>query len=304
MNEQCSQLAGQLKRLHERLDHIEKNLILQQPDVLEFTKTVYPYLEVATKRCETVEQKLQSLEKMAEDYKAHMADNWETTDGIIENQKNEFTAISQHFQGLATKDLQGILQSIRAELAKVLAAEEKCDEALIECRSLAQQVGQTYETASATIEELAETATKHVNEVRKNSEQTIEQARMKFVKTYHRVETTLWKSPLLSVVVDCIFVVVLTTMTTLTVNNFTGAGEIQQSLEATTTVTRDALKPVIEKIERQTHNLDVIYEQSEAFELYLRSLPANQRDRKRVELIEGAKRQKQKGAEDARKSAD
>lgn len=302
MNEQYSQLAGQLKKLHERLDHIEKNLILQQPDVLEFVKTAYPYLEAATRRCEAVEQKLQSLEKMAEDYKAHMADNWEMTDGIIENQKNEFTAISQRFQGLATKDLQGILQSIRAELAKVLAAEKKCDEALAECRSLAQQVGRTYETASATIEELAETATKHVNEVKDNSAEAIDQARVKFVKTFRRLDTTLWDHPILGMALLAFMTIVLSTLTVLTLNSSTRDGEISQSVEASTTVTQQALKPVIEKIEKQTQNLDVIYQQSEAFELYLRTLPVNQRNKKRAELIEGAKRQK--AAEDARRRAD
>jgi flagellar capping protein FliD len=302
MNEQHSQLAGQLRQLHERLDHIEKNLILQQPDVLEFTKTAYPYLEAAIRRCEAVEQKLQSLEKMAEDYKAHMADNWETTDGIIENQKNEFTAISQHFQGLATKDLQGILQSIRAELAKVLAAEKKCDEALAECRSLAQQVGQTYETASATIEELAETATKHVNEVKENSAEAIDQARVKFVKTFRRLDTILWDHPILGMALLAFMAIVLSTLTVLTLNTFTSDGEIRQSVEASTTATQEALKPLIEKIEKQTQNLDVIYQQSEAFELYLRTLPAKQRDKKRAELIEGAKMRKV--AEDARRRAD
>lgn len=301
-NEEYSQLAGQLKQIQGRLDHIEKNLILQQPDVLEFTKTVYPYLEAATKRCEAVEQKLQSLEKMAEDYKDHMAENWEMTDGIIENQKNEFTSISQRFQGMATKDLQGILQSIRAELEKVLAAEKKCDEALAECRSLARQVGQTYETASATIQELAETATRHVNEVRENSEQTIEQARVKFIKTYRRLDTTFWEHPLLNMAVLAFMAIVISTATVLMLNKLTRDGEISQSVEASTTATQEALKPVIEKIEKQTQNLDVIYQQSEAFELYLKTLPVNQRDKRRAELIEGAKREK--AAEEARKRAD
>lgn len=301
-NEQTGGLEEQLKQIHDRLDHIEKNLILQQPDVVEFTKTVYPHLEAAAKRCEAVEQKLQSLEEMAGNYKAHMAENWEATDGIIEKQKDDFAAISQRFQGLATKDLQGILQSIRAESEKVLAAEKKCDEALAECRGLAQQVGQTYETASATIQELAETATKHVNEVRENSAEAIDQARVKFVKTFRRLDTTLWDHPILGLALLAFMAIVLSAMTVSTLNRFTRDGEISQSVEASTTATQEALKPVIEEIEKQTQNLDVIYQQSEAFELYLRTLPENQRDRKRAELIEGAKREK--AAEDARRRAD
>jgi len=301
-NEQHGQLAEQLKQIQERLDHIEKNLILQQPDVVEFTKTVYPHLEAATRRCEAVEQKLQSLEKVAEDYKAHMAENWETTDGIIENQKNEFTAISQRFQGLATKDLQGSLQEIRAEMSKVLAAEAKCEEALAECRSLARQVGQTYETASATIEELAETATKHVNEVKDNSAKAIDQARAKFVKTFRRLDTTLWDHPILVFVMLILMMAVVSAGTTLLTAKFTNEGVITQSDEASTATTQETLKPIIEKIEEQTRNLDVTYQQSVAFELYLTTLPANQREKKRAELLEAAK--KQKAARDARRQAD
>jgi hypothetical protein len=302
MNEQYSQLAGQLKQLHERLDHIEKNLILQQPDVLEFTKTAYPYLEAAIRRCEAVEQKLQSLEKLVSEYEEHMTENWEATDEIVKQQRTDFAAISERFQGLAIRDLQGCLQQIRAELATVLAAEEKCEETLGECRELARRVGQIYETASGTIQELAETVTGHVNEVRENSEQAIEQARVKFVKTFRRLDTTLWDHPILGMALLAFMTIVLSTLTVLMLNSSTRDGEISQSVEASTTATQQALKPVIEKIEKQTQNLDVIYQQSEAFELYLRTLPVNQRNKKRAELIEGAKRQK--AAEDARKQAD
>ncbi len=303
-NEQSSQLAEQLKQINTRLDHIEKNLILQQPDVVEFTKTVYPHLEAAAKRCEAVEQKIQSLEEMARQYEVHMAENWAATDGVIEKQKDDFTAISQRFQGLATKELQGTLQSIRAELAKVLAAEKKCDEALTECRSLAQQVGQTYETASGTIQELAEAATKHVNEVKDNSEKAIDQARVKFVKTFRRLDTTLWEHPiLLSMLLILMMAVVSAGVTLLTVK-FTNEGMVAQSVEASTATTQETLKPILKKIEEQTQSLDLTYQESEAFQHYLSTLPASQRDKKRAELIEGAKIQKQKAAEEARRRAD
>ena len=303
-NEQHGQLAEQLKQIHTRLDHIEKNLILQQPDVVEFTKTVYPHLEAVTKRCATVEQKMQALEELARQYQAHMAENWATTDGVIEQQKEDFTAISQRFQGMATKELQGTLQSIRAELAKVLAAEKKCDEALAECRSLAQQVGQTYETASGSIQELAETATKHVNEVKESSTKAIEQARTKFVKTFRRLDSTLWDHPFLGLVMLLSLTVGISAMSVWTLNKLTTDRVIDQAVEASTTATQEALKPFLEKIGPQTQSLDVIYQQSEAFERYLRSLPANQRDKKRAELIEGVKSQKQPAAEDARRQAE
>lgn len=79
-------------------------------------------------------------------------------------------------------------------------------------------------------------------------------------------------------------------------------GVITQSVEASTATTQETLKPVIEKIEEQTRNLDVIYQQSEAFELYLTTLPANQREKRRAELLEAAK--KQKAAREARRQAD
>lgn len=303
-SEQHGQLAEQLKQIHTRLDHIEKNLILQQPDVVEFTKTVYPHLEAVTRRCATVEQKMQSLEELARQYEAHMAQNWATTDGVIEQQKEDFTAISQRFQGMATKELQGTLQSIRAELAKVLAAEKKCEEALAECRSLARQVGQTYETASGSIQELAETATKHVNEVKESSAKAIEQARTKFVKTFRQLDSTLWDHPILGVVIMLVLTVGISAMSVWTLNRLTTDRVINESVGASTTATQEALKPFLEKIERQTERLDVTYQQSEAFELYLRSLPANQRSKRRAELIEGVKSQKQPAAENARRQAE
>jgi len=302
MNEQYNQLAGQLKQLHERLDHIEKNLILQQPDVLEFTKTAYPYLEAAIRRCEAIEQKLQSLEKMVSEYEEHMAENWEATDELVKQQRTDFAAISERFQGLAIRDLQGCLQQIRADLARMLTAETKCEEAMVTCRELVRQVGQIYETASGTIQGVAVIAARYVNEVTENSEQAIEQARVKFVKTFRRLDTTLWDHPILGIALLAFMTIVLSTLTVLTLNSSTRDGEISQSVEASTAATQQALKPLIEKIEKQTQNLDVIYQQSEAFELYLRTLPVNQRNKKRAELIEGAKRQK--AAEDARKQAD
>jgi uncharacterized protein YukE len=303
-NEEYGQLAGQLEQIQGRLDHIEKNLIIQQPSVFEITKQLYPHMEAVFKKCETAGQRLLTLEKMLDEHEAHMAENWKTTDQIVERQKTEFTAISERFQGLAIRDLQGCLQQMRADLATVLTAEEKCEETLAECREAARQVLHIYKVASGAIQELAVTAASHVNQVRESSEEAIEQARVKFVNNFRRLDTTLWESPLLSLVLTGIMVVLLSTFTVWMLNSFIGEGEIRQASEASTIAMQEALKPVIEKIERQTQNLDVIYEQSEAFKLYLRSLPANQRDKKRAELIEGAMRQKQKAAEDARKQAD
>jgi hypothetical protein len=303
-NEQHGQLAEQLKQIHTRLDHIEKNLILQQPNVVEFTKQVYPHIEAVIQKCETAEQRQLALEKVVGDHEARMLANWKQTDKVIEDQKTEFAAISQLFQGKATKELQGYHQLIRNDLARLLAVEKKCEEALVECGSLAQQVGQTYETASGTIQELAETATKHVNEVKENSAKAIEQARVKFVKTFRQLDTTLWDHPILGIVMLTILTVGLSAMSVWTINKFTTDWVINESVEASTTATQEALKPFLEKIERQTESLDVTYQQSEAFELYLRSLPANQRDKRRAELIEGVKRQKQPAAEDARRQAE
>lgn len=303
-NEECVQLAEQLRQIQGRLDHIEKNLIIQQPSVFEITKQLYPHMETVFKKCETAGQRLLALEKMLDEHEAHMAENWKATDEIVERQKTEFTAISERFQGLAIKDLQGCLQQMRAELATGLAAEERCKETLAECREAARHVLQIYKAAGGAIQELTKTSTEHINEMRESSEKAIEQARVKFVNNFRRLDTTLWESPLLSLVLTGIMVVFLSTITVWMLNRFTGDGETRQLIEASTTTTQEALKPMIEKIERQTQNLNVIYEQSEAFELYLRSLPANQRNRKRAELIEGAKRQKQKATEDARRQTD
>jgi hypothetical protein len=303
-NEEYGQLAEQLRQIQGRLDHIEKNLIIQQPSVFEITKQLYPHMEAVFEKCETAGQRLLALEKMLDEHETHMAENWKATDQIVERQKTEFTAISERFQGLAIKDLQGCLQQMRADLATALAAEEKCEETLAQCRELARQVLQIYETASGNIQELAVTAASYVNQVRESSEEAIEQARVKFVRTFRRLDTTIWESPLLSLALAGILVVMLSAITGWALNTFTGEREIRQAIKISATATQEAVTPVIEKIQRQTQNLDVIYEQSEAFELYLRSLPANQRDKKRAELIKGAKSQKQKAPEDARKQAD
>ena len=303
-SEQTGQLTEQLRQIHVRLDHIEKNLILQQPNVLEFTKQVYPHIEAVLTKCETAGQRQAALEKVVGEHEARMIENWRMTDEIVEKQKQDFAALGQLFQGRATKDLQGYHQLIRDDLAKLLEAERRCRESLTECKTLVQQVGQIYETASATVGELAEASTKHLNEVTETSVRTIEQARARFVKTFRRLDTVLWDHPLLVAVIMCLLAVVLSATTAWSLNKFTINRVIEESTAASTTATQEALKPFLEKIERQTGRLDLIYQQSEAFELYLRSLPANQRDKRRAELIEGAKRQNQTAAGGARSRAE
>src|SRR3712207_430655 len=75
MNEQTGQLTEQLKQIGARLDHIEKNLILQQPNVVEFTKQVYPHIEAVLTKCETAEQRQAALEKVVVEHEAHMREN-------------------------------------------------------------------------------------------------------------------------------------------------------------------------------------------------------------------------------------
>lgn len=301
-SEQTGQLAEQLRQIHVRLDHIEKNLILQQPNVVEFTKQVYPHIEAVLTKCETAGQKQAALEKVVGEHEASVLENLEAMEGVIEKQKQDFAALAQLFQGRATRELQGYHQLIRDDLAKLLAAEKKCQESLTECRTLVQQVGRVYETASATVGELAEASTKHLNEVTETSVRTIEQARVKFVKTFRRLDTTLWDHPVLAFAMLVLMTAVLSTGITVLVGRFTTEQTVIRAVEASTMATQEALKPVLEKIERQTRSLDETYQQSEAFEHYLLTLPANQRDKKRVELIEGAR--KQRAAEDARRRAD
>lgn len=301
-SEQTGQLAEQLRQIHVRLDHIEKNLILQQPNVVEFTKQVYPHIEAVLTKCETAGQKQAALEKVVGEHEASVLENLEVMEGVIEKQKQDFAALAQLFQGRATRELQGYHQLIRDDLAKLLAAEKKCQESLTECRTLVQQVGRVYETASATVGELAEASTKHLNEVTETSVRTIEQARVKFVKTFRRLDTTLWDHPILAFVMMVLMTAVLSTGITVLVGRFTTEQTVTRAVEESTMATQEALKPVLEKIERQTRHLDETYQQSEAFEHYLLTLPANQRDKKRAELIEGAR--KQRAAEDARRRAD
>ena len=300
-NEQTGQLTEQLGQIQARLEHIEKNLILQQPNVVEFTKQVYPHIEAVVKKCETVEQRQLALGKVVSEHEAHMAENWQATNEIVEKQKTDFAALGQLFQGKATKELQGYHQLIRDDLARLLKAEKSCQESLTECKTLVQQVGQTYETASATVGELAETSRKHLSEVTESSVEAVEQARAKFVKTFRRLDTTLWDHPIIVVVMVILIAAVISGGTSLMMSRFLTEQMVVRAVEASTVTTQEALNPVVEKIERQTRSLDTTFQQSEAFVHYLRTLPANQRDRKRVELLDGAERER--AAEDARRRA-
>jgi hypothetical protein len=301
-NEQTGRLEEQLKQIHDRLDHIERNLILQQPNVIEFTKQVYPHIEAVIQKCGTAEQKQLALEKVVGEHEARMLENWQATDEIIERQKAEFTAISERLQGMAVRDLQGYHQEICNNMKTLLAAEKKCEAALAECRGLVRQVGQTYETASATVGELAESSMKHLSEVTESSVKAVERARQRFLKTFNGLDTALWEHPLLMFLAVVFMMAIVGAGSMVLVNRLTNEKVIERSVEASTATTKETLKPVIEKIEEQTRNLDVIYQQSEAFELYLTTLPANQREKKRAELLEAAK--KQKAARDARRQAD
>jgi hypothetical protein len=292
------------ERDSKRLDNIEKNIIIQQPNVLDFTKQVYPHLEAAMMRCDAVEKNLTALEEMVTDYVTHMEKNWQATDAIVEKQKTDFATISQRFQVMALKDLQGKYQEIHADLGRMLEVERACLEAAEECRVLATQCGQDYMTSSKTIEELAETSKKHLTEIKNKSVEAIKESREKYVQTFRKLTWTVGGQPVMAVLTVLVTVVLLSIGATLLANHTLTERTVEKSVEASTQATRETLKPMMKKIEEQTRSLDETYQQSQAFDYFIETLPARERRNKRDELMTGMRRQKLKEAENTQRQTE
>jgi hypothetical protein len=185
-----------------------------------------------------------------------------------------------------------------------LQVETTCQAIVLECRTLAAQCNLGYETTSRTIKELAETSTAHLKKVRDDSARLIDQSRMQFVQTFRRLNMTVGGHPILAVMTAFFLVVLLSAGVTATMGWTMTGRMITKSSEASALTTQETLKPVLETIEKQTQGWEVLYQQSEAFDYYLNTLPANQRRKKRWELIEGLRQQKLKEAENMRKESD
>jgi hypothetical protein len=304
MSEQLGQILEELKKFNLRLDHVEKNLILQQPNIVEVTKQLYPHVEAVVNKCQETEARQNALEERMLTHEAYLEDKLDATQTQLDKQATAYETLTEHLHAKTVKQYQRFSQNLVANVKVALRVEKSCQTIVLECRTLAQQCSQGYETSNTTIKELVETSTTHLTKVRDDSARTIEQSRVQFVQTFRHLNMTVGGHPVLAVLTAFFLVVLLSAGVTATMGWTMTNRMVAQSAEASALTTQETLKPVLETIEKQTQGWDSLYQQSEAFDYYLNTLPGNQRSRKRWELIEGMRKQKLKEAENMHKESD
>jgi hypothetical protein len=304
MSEQFEQILEELKKFNLRLDHVEKNLILQQPNIVEVTKQLYPHVEAVVNRCTETETRQNALDERMLTHEAYLDENLLATKTHLEKQTTDFETLTNLLHAKTVKEYQGFSQKLAANVQVALRVEKSCQAIVLECQTLAQQCNQGYETTSATIKELAETSTTHLTKVRDDSARMIEQSRARFVQMFRRLEMAVGGYPILAAMTVLIMVVFSSAVVTAIMSWKLTNRMIATSAEASAITTQETLKPVLETIEKQTQGWDTLYQQSEAFDYYLTTLPGNQRSKKRWELIEGMRQLKLKQAENMRKESD
>ena len=303
MTEQFEQILAELKKFNLRLDHVEKNLILQQPNIVEVTKQLYPHVEAVVNKCQETEARQNALEERMQTFEAYLDENLTETQTHLETQTTKFETLTNQLHGKTVKEYQGFSQNLAANVEIALRAETSCQAIVLECQTLAQQCNLGYEITSTTIKELAEISTTHLTKVRDDSARTIEQSRVRFVQMFRRLEMAVGGYPILAAMIVMSVVVLSSAAVTATMSWKLTGRMIATSAEASALTTQETLKPVLETIEKQTQGWDLLYQQSEAFDYYLTTLPGNQRSKKRWELIEGMRQLKLKQAENMRKES-
>jgi hypothetical protein len=303
MNEQLGQILEELKKFNLRLEHVEKNLILQQPNIVEVTKQLYPHVEAVVNRCQATETRQNALEERMQTFEAYLDENLTATQTHLEKQTTDFKTLTEHLHSMTVNEYLGFSQTLVANVNVALRAEASCQSIVLECQTLAEQCSQGYETTSTTIKELAETSTAHLTKVRDDSARTIEQSRVRFVQMFRRLDMAVGGYPILAAMIALIVVVFISAGLTATMSWKLTNRMIATSAESSALTTQETLKPVLETIEKQTQGWETLYQQSEAFDYYLTTLPGNQRSKKRWELIEGMRQLKLKQAENMRKES-
>jgi hypothetical protein len=110
--------------------------------------------------------------------------------------------------------------------------------------------------------------------------------------------------PVMSVLTVLFMIIILSIGATLLANLTLTERAVRKSVEASTEVTQETLKPMMEKIEEQPRSLDTVYQQSQAFDYFIETLPAKDRRNKRDELMAGMRRQKLKEAENTQRQTE
>jgi hypothetical protein len=288
-----AQSQGEAKT-HEKLDHIEKNLILQQPSVSEFTKQVYPHIEATIKRCEATEERQTKLEELIRQTDAMFADFVSATEEVLAKQQRETNDLFLLTQTKIINDYKGYQQLIHADLENLRQTETSCQSMIAECRKLAEQFSRPYETATEALREMTMTARAQLQETKDLAVSTVEESRMKFLKTFRRLDTTLTSHPLLLLGSVLLTTIVLSLLMSLTMNHLLTERMVSRAVEASVTNTQERLEPVLERIQDQTKSLDQTYQQSENWEYYLSTLPYDQAQKLRWKVQQQVIERKQK----------
>jgi hypothetical protein len=301
VSEQLIPLQERLAKIQGQLDQIEKNLIIQQPSVLEFTRQVYPHMEAIVKRCNETEHRQASLEEAMKQHEDFIDGTLLGTEEAIGRLKTETVDLINLTEGKIVKDFQGYRQLIHTDLEKMLAVEKTCKEVLASCSTMTKECGEVYRTTSATIAEITETAKTGVINAKNTSVRAIEESRAKFTSTFTRINNRLWEYPIMIMLALILISSAFSAVTSWVLVHMTEDRLIQKSIEASTQTTQENLAPVIKKIEEQTRGLEQIYQGNENWEFYLSTLPANQRDSFRRKVQQGLIEQKQKNSSDMKK---
>lgn len=287
-----NQVGTHLARIQERLDHIEKNLILQQPSVVEFTRQVYPHVEATIKRCEEAAERQSNLEEMVRQTEEMLAEYTQAVEQTLARQQKESNDLFLQTQTRIINEYRGYQQLIHADLDTLRGTEASCREMVEECRRLAEQFSKPYEVASEGITNIAETARTQLIETRDTALQTMDQTKARFLKTFRKLDGALTNHPLL--LIGCVLLMV--TMFSASVNLLLNRWTTRRMITASAETTQETLTPALEKIREQTKDLDHIHQQSENWDYYLSTLPHEQARRLRWKVQQQVLEQKQKAA--------
>jgi hypothetical protein len=281
-------------KIHERLDHIEKNLILQQPSVKEFTKQVYPHIEATITRCETAEERQTKLEELLRQMDLMFAGFVAVTEETLTKQQKENNDLFLLTQTKIINEYQGYQQLIHSDLENLRKTEQSCQQMVAECRKMTEQFSRPYEMASKIVQELSETARVQVEETKEMAMKAVEESRTKFLKTFRRLDTTLTSHPFLILGSMFLMTIVLSFLMNLATGRWFTEKMVSNSIEASTANTQESLQPILEKIQAQTKALDLTYQQSENWEYYLSTLSYDQAQKLRWKVQQQVLERKQK----------
>lgn len=284
--------AASHQSIYERLDHIERNLIAQQPNIAELTRQLYPHVEATVKRCEDAGQRQSKMEEQISQTEEMLAEYLLAVEERLAKQQKESDSLFLQTQTRIVNEFRGYQQLIHADLETLRGTEASCREMVEECRRLAEQFGKPYEAASEGIMNIAETARTQLIETRDTALQTMDQTKARFLKTFRKLDGALTNHPLL--LIGCVLLMV--TMLSGSVNLLLNRWMTQRMITASAEATQETLTPALEKIREQTKDLDHIHQQSENWDYYLSTLSHEQAQRLRWKVQQQLLEQKQKAA--------